>query len=109
MHMKKSVVWLRTALNAVGTTAGGAMAMGLMAAAPVQTVHAQTTTACAAAWSSTTAYSGGAVVSENGINYVANWWTQGNDPASNCRYDERAAKRAYTMLHAFFRERFAAN
>ena len=33
----------------------------------------------------------------------------GNDPASNCRYDERAAKRAYTMLHAFFRERFAAN
>ena len=30
----------------------------------------------------------------------------GNDPASNCRYDERAAKRAYRMLADFFRERF---
>ena len=83
MQMKKSVVWLRTALNAVGTTAGGAMAMSLMTAAPVQAVHAQTATACAVAWSSATAYNGGAVVSENGINYVANWWTQGNDPATS--------------------------
>ncbi|HZH43298.1 MAG TPA: dienelactone hydrolase family protein [Lysobacter sp.] len=32
----------------------------------------------------------------------------GNDPASNCRYDERAAKRAYAMMDDFFRERFAA-
>ncbi|RZA14864.1 MAG: dienelactone hydrolase family protein [Lysobacteraceae bacterium] len=32
----------------------------------------------------------------------------GNDPASNCRYDERAAKRAYRMMDDFFRERFAA-
>jgi dienelactone hydrolase len=32
----------------------------------------------------------------------------GNDPASNCRYDERAAKRAYRMMDGFFRERFAA-
>ena len=31
----------------------------------------------------------------------------GNDPASNCRYDPRSAKRAYGMLHDFFRERFA--
>ena len=30
----------------------------------------------------------------------------GNDPASNCRYDERAAKRAYAMMDGFFRERF---
>jgi dienelactone hydrolase len=30
----------------------------------------------------------------------------GNDPASNCRYDARAAKRAYRMLHDFFEERF---
>ena len=83
MHTKKSVVWLRTALNAVGTTAGGAMAMSLMTVAPVQALHAQTTTACAAAWNASTAYNGGAVASENGINYVANWWTQGNDPATN--------------------------
>lgn len=30
----------------------------------------------------------------------------GNDPASNCRYDERAARRAYVMLDGFFEERF---
>lgn len=33
----------------------------------------------------------------------------GTDPASNCRYDERAAKRAYRMMDDFFRERFAAD
>lgn len=32
----------------------------------------------------------------------------GNDPAGNCRYDERAAKRAYEMMADFFRERFAS-
>ena len=31
----------------------------------------------------------------------------GGDPASNCRYDERAAKRAYRMMDAFFGEVFA--
>lgn len=30
------------------------------------------------------------------------------DPASNCRYDERASNRAFEMMHDFFRERFAA-
>ena len=29
-----------------------------------------------------------------------------NDPGSNCRYDARAAKRAYRMLDGFFEERF---
>ena len=38
---------------------------------------------CAAAWNSTTAYTAGMTVSESGIDYVANWWTQGNDPATN--------------------------
>lgn len=33
----------------------------------------------------------------------------GNDPATNCAYDERAAKRAYRMMDDFFRERFAAD
>lgn len=31
----------------------------------------------------------------------------GNDPGSNCRYDERAARRAYRMMAAFFEEAFA--
>jgi len=34
-------------------------------------------------WSSSTAYTGGAMVSYNGYVYKANWWTQGNNPASN--------------------------
>ena len=29
------------------------------------------------------------------------------DPADNCRYHERSSRRAFEMLHAFFRERFA--
>jgi dienelactone hydrolase len=29
------------------------------------------------------------------------------DPADNCRYHERSSRRAFGMLHAFFRERFA--
>jgi dienelactone hydrolase len=32
----------------------------------------------------------------------------GSDPASNCRYDARAANRAYRMMDGFFAERFAA-
>jgi hypothetical protein len=44
---------------------------------------AQASTACAAAWSSSTVYTAGEQASENGINYTANWWTQGNDPATN--------------------------
>lgn len=31
----------------------------------------------------------------------------GNDPVSNCRYDERAATRAYGMMEDFFRRQFA--
>lgn len=31
----------------------------------------------------------------------------GDDPASNCRYDERAATRAYGMMDDFFRRQFA--
>jgi chitinase len=44
---------------------------------------AQAATACAAAWSSTAVYTAGMQASENGINYTANWWTEGNDPATN--------------------------
>jgi hypothetical protein len=63
--------------SAFGLAAGGtALAV---ASAPA----AQAATTCAAAWSSGTAYTGGQQASENGINYTANWWTQGNDPATN--------------------------
>jgi chitinase len=71
---------LRTALiagSALGLTAGGAVLA--VASGPA----AQAATACAAAWSSTAVYTAGNQASENGINYTANWWTQGNDPATN--------------------------
>lgn len=44
---------------------------------------ASAATTCATAWSASTAYTGGASVSENGQNYTANWWTQGDDPATH--------------------------
>lgn len=37
-------------------------------------------TSVAIAWSATTAYVGGEVVSHNGENYKAKWWTQGDEP-----------------------------
>ena len=71
---------LRAALiagSALGLTAG---ASGLaLASGPA----AQASTACAAAWSSSAVYTAGDQASENGINYTANWWTQGNDPATS--------------------------
>jgi len=70
---------LRTALiagSALGLTAGGSVLV--LASGPA----AQAST-CAAAWSSTAVYTAGNQASENGINYTANWWTQGNDPATN--------------------------
>jgi chitinase len=71
---------LRTVLiagSALGLTAGSSVLT--LASGPA----AQASTACAAAWSSATAYAGGEQASEGGINYTANWWTQGNDPATN--------------------------
>ena len=38
---------------------------------------------CAAAWSASQVYTGGMTASESGIDYVANYWTQGNNPATS--------------------------
>ena len=38
---------------------------------------------CAAAWSSTQVYTAGMTASESGIDYVANYWTEGNNPATD--------------------------
>ena len=63
--------------SACGLAVGGTIFA--LASAPA----AQAATACAAAWSATTVYTAGNMASENGINYTANWWTEGNDPATN--------------------------
>ncbi|MBS0519092.1 MAG: fibronectin type III domain-containing protein [Proteobacteria bacterium] len=39
--------------------------------------------ASTSAWSSTAVYTAGNEVTENGVTYIANWWTQGTDPATN--------------------------
>jgi hypothetical protein len=38
---------------------------------------------CAAAWSSTQVYTGGMTASESGIDYIANYWTEGQNPTTN--------------------------
>ncbi|MEN3325952.1 MAG: hypothetical protein V7638_759 [Acidobacteriota bacterium] len=38
---------------------------------------------CAATWNSTSVYTAGMKASLNGINYTANFWTQGQSPATN--------------------------
>jgi chitinase len=63
--------------SALGLAVGGAGFA--VASAPA----AQAATTCAAAWSSTTVYTGGQQASESGINYTANYWTEGNNPATS--------------------------
>jgi hypothetical protein len=82
MHAKQSM--RSRAMSAIFGGAAGALAWtGLLAAAPMSAAVAQTLPACAPAWSASAVYVGGDVASENGTNYKANWWTQGNDPATN--------------------------
>ncbi len=38
---------------------------------------------CAPTWNSTTVYTGGNTASLNGVNYQANFWTQGQNPSTN--------------------------
>jgi hypothetical protein len=38
---------------------------------------------CSTTWTATAIYTGGQTASLNGENYTANWWTQGNNPATN--------------------------
>ncbi|MGA9667654.1 MAG: RICIN domain-containing protein [Terracidiphilus sp.] len=47
------------------------------------TVGSSSGSGCAAAWSSTQVYTAGMTASENGIDYIADYWTQGNNPATN--------------------------
>ena len=51
-------------------------------AALLPATAAAATTECVA-WVSTIAYVGGDTAIRNGVSYKANWWTQGQDPATN--------------------------
>jgi hypothetical protein len=81
MRMKKSTKHPVLTLSSLSAVTKVALTIASLAVVPLQAVHAST--ACATAWSASTVYNTGDVASENGINYQANWWTQGNDPATN--------------------------
>ncbi|WP_193570328.1 carbohydrate-binding protein [Luteibacter yeojuensis] len=57
-----------------------AIALGLSVLFPL---HEARAAECAPAWEAGKVYTGGNTASENGVNYIANWWTQGNEPATN--------------------------
>ncbi|MFC1400794.1 MULTISPECIES: carbohydrate-binding protein [Streptacidiphilus] len=59
------------------------LAIGGSVIAVVSAPAAQAAVTCATAWSSSTVYTAGQQASENGVEYTANYWTQGNDPATN--------------------------
>lgn len=70
-------------LKATGCSGSLALAIALALCSVVPTQVAHAATACAAAWNAGSVYNGGNTASENGVNYVANWWTQGDDPATH--------------------------
>lgn len=45
--------------------------------------RAQDLPACAPAWTASTVYVGGDRASQDHVNYLANWWTQGEEPATH--------------------------
>jgi chitinase len=58
-----------------------AMLSAAVAASALASTAAHATTC--QPWNASTAYVAGDTVTENGTTYKANWWTQGNDPATS--------------------------
>lgn len=76
-----SARWPMLALSTLGAAICATLSTTALTLMPIQAVHAQTT--CAAAWNASSVYTAGNDASENGVDYVANWWTQGDDPATH--------------------------
>ncbi len=70
----------RMAASAAAVTAAVAVASALTVFLPLPSAAAAD---CAAAWSSATAYQGGATVSHGGRNWSAKWWTQNETPGGS--------------------------
>ncbi len=75
----------RTATGTATRTATGTATRTATATATRTATATPTSTggSCYPAWSSTTAYNGGATVSYNGVNYTAAYWSQGSEPDTN--------------------------
>jgi chitodextrinase len=76
-------LWSPTGTSSGGGTTTPPSGGGGTTTPPAGGGGATTGGTCATAWSAAQVYTGGNQASENGINYTANWWTQGNDPATN--------------------------
>jgi chitinase len=65
-------------MNSLAKLAASAVGVALLLGPA--TLHAQ---ACYTAWSASTTYTGGQTASYSSVNYVANWWTLGQNPSTN--------------------------
>lgn len=83
MYVKHLNTLFTLLFGASGSIAGAVVAIAAGTVLPVSTAHAQAGAACATAWNATSVYTAGNVVSKSGVNYKANWWTQGDDPATH--------------------------
>jgi chitodextrinase len=76
--------WTNVAAGTYNLTVKATDDMAESAISSVVTVVVKPQSTCSAQlWNASTAYTGGAIVQFNGIKYVANWWTQGNQPDFN--------------------------
>ncbi|BDU19207.1 carbohydrate-binding protein [Dyella sp. GSA-30] len=80
MSKQRTFQWSGAWLGSFASCIGAAAWLALV---PVQDAKAQQTQACAAEWNAGSTYTGGSTVSQNNVNYKANWWTQGDDPRAN--------------------------
>jgi hypothetical protein len=80
----KLALGLAPGIGLIGAV-GMALSATLLVSVPTGTAHAATAAvpSCAAAWSASAIYVGGDTASYDSVNYLANWWTQGQNPASN--------------------------
>ncbi len=72
-----------TSPSASPSSTGGGSPSASPSTSPSSSPTGGTGSCSAAAWVSTTAYNGGAVVSYNGHTWTAKWWTQGDIPGNN--------------------------
>ncbi|GAA1406631.1 chitinase [Oerskovia paurometabola] len=80
-------------VGAVVATAAAvpASAVALPAAAPLTVATAAPANPCAATWSETSSYQGGATVSHHGRNFTAKWWTQRENPGATTVWADKGA------------------
>jgi hypothetical protein len=82
MSIRKSTLWSMITAGTTTSILGTLATAAAFTVIPAGSAMAQQAS-CAAAWGASTVYNGGNTASENGINYIANWWTQGDDPATH--------------------------